>query len=208
MKNEWRKHEKEYYIPGKNPVYTDIPEFKFFSVKGTGNPNSDHFKRYIEVLYSLAYAVKMSYKWENPPSGYCEYTVYPLEGVWDIADKSKYVEGVIDKDNLVFNLMIRQPDFLTDKLAMEIIEKVKVKKPNELLDSVSFGKEAEGPCIQMVHSGSYDNEPESFKRMESFGYDNNMKRLSKTHREIYLSDPRKVDSSKLKTVLRYKIKNY
>lgn len=206
MKKEWRKHEKNYYFPGRNPVFINIPEFKFFSIRGKGNPNSENFKRHIEALYALSYAVKMSYKWEIPPLDYYEYTVYPLEGVWDIADKSIYIEGLINKDNLAFNLMIRQPEFLTDKLAAEIIEKVKKKKPNELLNSVVFSRESEGPCIQMIHYGSYDDEPESFKRMEKFGIDSNMKRLSKSHREIYLSDPRKTDSSKLKTVLRFKIK--
>lgn len=205
MKKEWRKHEKQYYLTGKNPVYINIPELKFFSIKGTGNPNSEAFTQYIGVLYSLSYTVKMSYKWKVPPAGYYEYTVYPLEGVWDIADKSKYVEGVVDKDNLAFTLMIRQPEFITDELAQEIAEKAKKKKPNELLDSVIFSTETEGPCIQMLHYGSYDDEPTSFKKMESFAIDNGMKRLYKSHREIYLSDPRKVEPSKLKTLLRFKI---
>jgi len=208
MKLEWRKHEKSYYLPGKQPAAIEIPAFKFFSVCGTGNPNSDYFKKYIEVLYSLAYAVKMSYKWNTPPENYSEYTVYPLEGVWDIADKTKHTEGKLDKNNLTFNLMIRQPDFLTADLALEIIERVKMKKPNQLLDSIEFSIKAEGLCVQLLHLGSYDDEPESFSKIENYIKENSLQRLSKAHREIYLSDPRRTETSKLKTVLRVKVKKY
>ncbi len=62
MKHEWRKLEKEIYIPKNKPEVVDIPAFKYFSIQGEGNPNSDIFPEYINVLYSLSYTVKMSYK--------------------------------------------------------------------------------------------------------------------------------------------------
>ena len=204
MKIEWRKHEKTYYLPKNNPEIILVPSFNFFSIKGTGNPNSSFFGDYITTLYSLAYAVKMSYKWYSPPENYTEYTVYPLEGVWDIADKSKYVEGSLDKDNLAFDLMIRQPDFVTEDFAKHIVNITKKKKPNHLLDSIDFKSVEDGLCLQMLHIGSYDDEPASFERMEKYALENNLKRVSKIHREIYLSDPRKTAEEKLKTVLRFK----
>lgn len=100
--------------------------------------------------------------------------------------------------------MIRQPEFVTDQLAAEILEKTKKKKPNPALDRVRFGCIEEGICIQMMHMGSYDDEPASFARMESFCLENGFKRIEHTHREIYLSDPRKTEAHKLKTVLRFK----
>ena len=128
MKQEWRKHEKDVYIPKTKPQFIKVPSFKYLVLSGRTNPNSELFAEYIGVLYSLSYAVRMSYKWEEVPKGYYEYTVYPLEGVWDIADKSKYVPGVIDKDNLAFELMIRQPSFLNEELAIEIARKFVMKK--------------------------------------------------------------------------------
>lgn len=205
MKQEWRRHEKNYYLPKCIPEIILIPPFNFFSIKGTGNPNNASFGEYIEALYSLSYAVKMSYKWDIHPSNYFEYTVYPLEGVWDIADKSKQSGGAVDKDNLAFDLMIRQPSFVTPEFAGHILSLTKRKKTNPLLNSVEFKTVAEGMSIQMLHNGSYDSEPASFKIMEKYASDNNLSRLSKVHREIYLSDPRKTVEEKLRTVLRFKV---
>jgi hypothetical protein len=204
MKHEWKKQEKAFYLPKNKPEKIFIPEFKFFTIKGKGNPNEAFFAEYIGVLYSLAYAVKMSPKSGSAPGNYYEYTVYPLEGIWDIEDAAKTLyNGKIDKNTLVFNLMIRQPDFVTPEFASWIIETTKKKKPHPLLDKVLFESVEEGPCIQMLHNGSYDDEPKSFKEMELYAESLNLKRKSMLHREIYLSDARKVAPEKLKTVLRF-----
>lgn len=92
MKHEWRKKEKEYYIPKQKPQLIEIAEFKFFTIKGRGNPNSEEFSEAIGVLYSLAYAVRMMHKSDNVPEWYFEYTVYPLEGIWDLIEKGKELE--------------------------------------------------------------------------------------------------------------------
>lgn len=205
MKNEWRKHEKSIYIPKTTPELIEIPNFKYFTIKGQCNPNDKAFEEYISVLYSLSYAVRMSYKWDNPPSDYYEYTVYPLEGVWDIADKSKYIPGVLDKNNLAFELMIRQPSFLTEDLANHIIELTKQKKSHRLLEQIEFKTIHEGNCVHMLHLGPYDDEPKSFELMMQYCMKNNIRRTSMKHREIYLSDFRKTKPEKLKTVLRFKV---
>ena len=102
--------------------------------------------------------------------------------------------------------MIRQPDFINDVIFEEMLEKAKTKKQLPLLEEVKFETITDGDCIQMMHIGSYDNEPESFRLMEVFADKENLTRLSKTHREIYLSDFRKVAPEKLKTILRFKVK--
>lgn len=89
MKYEWRKKEKEIYLPNNKPVRIQIPEFGFFSIEGEGNPNDKSFAEYIGVLYSLSYAIKMSPKKGMAPEGFFDYTVYPLEGVWDIKEEAK-----------------------------------------------------------------------------------------------------------------------
>ena len=206
MKHEWKKQEKEFYAPKQVPQKVILPSFKFFTIAGEGNPNNAFFSDYIAVLYSLAYAVKMSPKQNKQPEGYFDYTVYPLEGVWDLIDKSKYnPEDRIDKDNLKFTLMIRQPSFVSDTFAREIIEMTKEKKPSYLLDNVLFDTIEEGACVQMLHIGSYDDKPASFGKMEAYCTENNLQRKSKMHREIYLSDARKTTPQKLKTILRFQI---
>ena len=141
-------------------------------------------------------------------NGYFDYTVYPLEGFWDISEDAKktYTENSkLNKDDLVFKLMIRQPDFVTQEYALKVIDKVKIKKKNPLINTVKFEKISEGNCIQMLHIGSYDDEAKTFKIMEEFAKNNNLKRVSKVHKEIYISDFRKVAPEKLKTVLRFNV---
>jgi hypothetical protein len=206
MKHEWKKHEKRLYLPKTNPEIVDVPELGFFCIHGEGNPNSGLFSEAIGVLYSLAYAVRMGPKQGFVPEGYFEYTVYPLEGVWDVSERAKESgDASLNKDELVYDIMIRQPEFITDDYALEVIERTKKKKPHKLLDDAQFITIREGKCIQMMHIGPYDDEPESFQRMEEFCKELGLKRQSKVHREIYISDFRKTEPEKLKTVLRFKV---
>lgn len=202
-KIEYKKDYKHIYVPETKPVIMDIDEMPFIMISGAGDPNGEEFARATEALYSLSYAVKMSYKSDDVPDGYYEYTVFPLEGIWDLIDKSK---SATDKSNLKYTIMIRQPDFLTGELFIKFVEQTKKKKPNPCLDEVSFGKMTDGLCCQMMHIGSFDDEPESFSRMEAFCTEKGYTRSDKTHREIYLSDPRKTDQQKMKTVLRFLVK--
>ncbi len=207
MKQDWRKGEKIYYLPKQEPVLVDVPEFKYFTITGRGNPNDPFFAEYISVLYSLSYAIKMSPKQHRAPSGYVEYTVYPLEGVWDLTEEGKNdYRGTLDKNELLFTLMIRQPDFVTEEYAAETIEQTKKKKQNRLLEEVNFESIMEGRCVQMLHLGSYDAEPASFKMMEEYAKGLQLERLSRRHKEIYLSDPGRVEKDKLKTVLRFGVR--
>jgi hypothetical protein len=206
MIQEWKKSEKQYYLPKNKPEMINIPKFRFYTIEGRGNPNDDYFAEYIGVLYSLSYGVKMSPKKGIAPKGYFDYTIYPLEGSWDLnEDGNKSFDGTFNKNDLVFKLMIRQPDFVDHYFAMKILELTKMNKPHDLLTQVRFEEIIEGDCIQMLHLGSYDSEPESFKIMESFADSENCSRKVITHREIYLSDARKVSPDKLKTVLRFRI---
>lgn len=204
MKHEWRKHEKDLYMPKAKPEFITIPKQKFFTIQGQGNPNSEEFSERVGVLYSLAYSIRMMPKQGYTPEGYFEYTVYPLEGVWDLTEEGRK-QDTLNKDELVYTIMIRQPDFVNKEIVERAFEGVRKKKPHKYLDDVKFEEIEEGPCVQMLHLGPYDTEPETFKIMDDFTIDNNFERLSLVHKEIYLSDVRRVEPAKLKTVLRYKV---
>lgn len=206
MKLDWKKDEKTFYVPKTRPVHLDIPEFGFFTLSGTGNPNAPDFADRVSVLYGLSYAVRMSPRSGAAPDGYTEYTVYPLEGVWGLTEEGiREYAGTIDKDQLSYTIMIRQPDFVSETYAAETIERQKKKKPHRLLDEVRFVRVEEGRCVQMLHLGRYDSEPESFRSMEEYATAAGLKRTEKLHREIYLSDPRKTAPEKMKTVLRFRV---
>ena len=205
MKIEWRKADKSLYLPGRKPEVIQVPEMSYFMLDGKGNPNNPEFSEAIEALYTISYGVRTSHKSGNIPEGYYEYTVYPLEGIWSFEEDARN-DKVLNKDKLIYTLMIRQPDFVTKQFFMEIVERTKKKKGNRLLDKVRYERLDEGLNLQMMHIGSYDNELESFKLMEQYCIDNNLERIDKTHKEIYVSDFRKTAPEKLKTVLRFKIK--
>ncbi|MFZ5943178.1 MAG: GyrI-like domain-containing protein [Bacillota bacterium] len=205
MKHEWKKNEKDLYLPKQKPELITVPEQKFIMIKGKGNPNNKEFSEKVEVLYSLAYAVRMMPKQGFTPEGYLEYTVYPLEGIWDLTDEGKNLDK-LNKDELLYTIMIRQPEFVTREVVDRAFENVRKKKPHRLLDEVVFGTIEDGLSVQMLHLGSYDDESKSFKKMEEFVNYNNFQRASLQHREIYISDARKVEPEKLKTVLRFKVK--
>jgi hypothetical protein len=203
---DWKKTQKEFYQPKAEPAFIKVPPFKFFTISGKGNPNNPEFGNYVGVLYSLAYGVKMSYKGDFAPKNYEAYTVYPLEGIWDISEQAKLSKSAkLNKDELIFKIMIHQPDFVDEKFANEIIERTKKKKPNALLNEAKFEVIEDGDSIQMLHLGSYDSEPASFKLMEEFAKENGYTRQSMIHREIYLSDPRRVVPEKMRTILRFQV---
>ncbi len=201
-KLEFKKAYKDLYLPKNCPVIVSVPSINYIMIDGKGDPNGEEFAISTAALYSFSYAVKMSYKSDNVPLGYYDYTVFPLEGLWDLIDKNL---STTDKCNFAYTIMIRQPEFLTVDLFERFLSETKKKKPNIYLDKIKYGSISEGLCCQMLHLGSYDNEPASFEIMEQFCRDNGYERTSYKHREIYLSDPRKTESGKLKTVLRYQV---
>lgn len=202
MKHEYRKHEKELYGTKAKPAILDVPKQKYICIKGEGNPNGEDFKNRVEALYSLAYTIRMSHKNGFAPDDYFEYTVYPLEGLWD---KKNYDSDELHLDDLVYTIMIRQPEFVDEAMFNKAMEVARNKKRNELLSEVYFDEMTDGLSVQMLHIGSFATENETFSVMQEFIENNDLRIKTLVHREIYLSDPRKVSGDRLKTLLRYRV---
>ena len=212
MKHEWKKHERSLYTNPKIPTLITIPEQKYIMISGRGNPNCEDFGERVGVLMSLAYSIKMRHKADCNNNldyasrfSYSDYTVFPLEGIWTLTTAP--AEGVpLDKCNLIYTIMIRQPDFITMEMfetAYAIVEK---KKPHSLLKEIKFDSINDGICIQMLHTGSFDDEPVTFAQMDVYAKKIGYERLDHTHREIYLNDARKTTPDKYQTILRYQVK--
>lgn len=208
MAFDFKKEYKEFYMPKDKPNIVVVPSMNYISVQGQGNPNIEggEYKNAIELLYSIAFTIKMSKKSNYQIKGYFDYVVPPLEGFWwqDGVEEIDYAH----KENFQWKSVIRVPDFITKAdFDWAIAEATKKKKRD--FSKVEFITYNEGECVQCMHIGSYDDEPKTValmhKYMESQGYmlDITDKRL---HHEIYLSDPRKVTMEKLKTVIRHPIK--
>lgn len=205
MKYEWKKQDKALYLPKTSPTLLEVPTMKFFTIKGTGNPNGEAFTERVEALYKLSYTIRMMPKKGITPKGYFEYTVFPLEGYWDLDEEGRQLDH-LDKNHFVYTLMIRQPEFVTEALMNEAKTIVQKKGAGELLAGISLEEINEGLCVQCMHIGSYDDEPQTFFTMEKFCKEKGLQRIEKQHREIYISDPRKTAPEKRKTVLRFKVK--
>ena len=208
MPFDYKKEYKEFYMPKNKPSIVDVPAMNYIAVRGKGDPNEENgeYKKSIELLYGIAYTVKMSYKGEHKIDGYFEYVVPPLEGIW----WQDGVEGIdyAHKENLSFISLIRQPDFVTKAdFEWAITEATKKKKMD--FSKVEFLTYNEGLCVQCMHIGSYDDEPASIVAMHEYAEQNGYEldiTESRYHHEIYLSDPRKCEYTKLKTVVRHPIK--
>lgn len=211
MKHEWKKHEKVLYGAKDSPGLVDIPAQNFIMIKGSGNPNDTDFSNRVSALYSLAYAIKMDYKataLKNIISNEIhDFTVYPLEGIWMKKDDNMQLDTTNEliKDNLEYTIMIRQPDFITTEMVRAALERVKVKKPNPLYEEIFFDMIHDRKCVEILHIGSYDNEPVSFALMDKFVKENGLHRISDWHREIYLNNANRAKKDKLKTILRYRV---
>lgn len=201
MKYEWKKQEKEFYGAKKSPTFVTVPAQNYIMISGKGNPNGIDFSNRVSTLYSLAYAVKMAYKAAAIQNEFHDFTVYPLEGIWQKTEGTELV-----KENLKYTIMIRQPDFICEDMVKAALEQIKIKKPNPLFDKVSFDTMQDGKCVEILHIGAFDDEPVSFEKMKQFTLSNDLERAKNYHREIYLSNANRVEKSKLKTILRYAVK--
>lgn len=212
MKYEWKKHEKNFYTNLKTPTLITVPEQKYIMISGRGNPNGRDFEERVGVLMSLAYSVKMRHKADcnNSPEyasrfAYGDYAVFPLEGVWTLTGVPAE-NSPLDKNDLIYTIMVRQPDFITTDMYETAYAAVKKKKPHSLLNDIKFESVSDGVCIQTLHIGSFDAEPATFAKMDAYARENGYERLDCYHREIYLNDARKTTPDKYQTILRYRVK--
>lgn len=209
MAFDYKKEYKEFYLPKRKPSIIDVPKMNYIAVRGNGNPNEEdsEYKDSIGLLYSIAFTIKMSYKGTHKIKGYFEYVVPPLEGLWCQEENNKGID-YHSKEKFHFISMIRLPDFVTKEDFDWAIEEATKKKKLDF-SKVEFLTYEEGICVQCMHIGPYDEEPKTVDLMHEYmrknGYELDITDV-RYHHEIYLSDPRRCDPSKLKTVIRHPIK--
>ena len=208
MAFDYKKEYKEFYLPKKKPEIVTVPKMNYIAVKGCGDPNKEdgEYKNSISILYALAFTIKMSKLTDYRIEGYFDYVVPPLEGFW-------WQQGVMQidysrKDTFQWISVIRLPDFVSEKDFNWAKQQVKTKKGIDC-SNAQFLTIEEGLCVQIMHIGSYDDEPDTITLMDKFikenGYINDFSN-TRMHHEIYLSDARRVAPEKLKTVIRHPIR--
>ena len=205
---DFKKEYKEFYQPKGIPQIVEIPQMNYIAVRGSGNPNQPggEYQQAVSVLYAVAYTLKMSYKTDYKMDGFFEYVVPPLEGFW----WQENVSGVNyeNKESFHWISVVRLPDFVQKKDFDWAVAEAERKKKIDCSKAEFFTLE-EGLCVQIMHIGAYDDEPVSVSMMDKYiaqaGYENDIN-SQRLHHEIYLSDPRKTEGAKRKTVIRHPIR--
>lgn len=208
MAFDFKKEYKEFYMPKNKPQTVNVPKANYIAVRGNGNPNEEggQYQKAIGVLYAIAYTIKMSKKTDHSIDGYFDYVVPPLEGFW----WQEGEEGVDykNKDKFCWIAIIRLPDFVSKQDFEWARQSAQAKKKLDCSKAEYLTVE-EGLCIQILHTGPFDNEPETVKIMDQYLNENGYVKdfsESRIHHEIYLSDARKTEPEKMKTVIRLPIK--
>ncbi|MEJ2701183.1 MAG: GyrI-like domain-containing protein [Sedimentisphaerales bacterium] len=194
------KLHKDQYVAPKQPQLVEIPEAKYLAVSGRGEPGGEEFSAKVGALYGVAYTVKMTRKFD----GKQDYAIGKLEGQWWL-DGERQDFAKSDPKLWNWKLLIRTPDFVGDGELDEAVETLLKKGKEPQVRQVAFESLAEGPCVQMLHVGPYENEPETIVQMQDFAKAQNME-FHGRHHEIYLSDPRRVPPERLKTILRHPVR--
>lgn len=210
QKTDYKKEQKNLYMPGKTPSIIEVPKMTFIMVDGFGDPNtSTQYKTALEILYGLSFTIKMSKMNGTQPEGYFEYVVPPLEGLWWTENDSFDGVNETDKEKFCWTSMIRQPEFVTPEVFETAKYKLKKKKPFLNFSLARLETLEEGLCAQIMHIGPYDDEAATIYKLERFilneGYFTDINHFRK-HHEIYLSDPRRTAPDQLKTVIRHPIR--
>jgi hypothetical protein len=196
-----KKDLKHLYQPSaKEVVQVDVPTFGFLMVDGEGDPNtSQEYAQAVEALFSVSYVAKFMVK-KGPQK--LDYAVMPLEGLWWADDMSAFAAD--DKTNWKWTLMIMQPSFVAGEIIEAAIAEVRAKKKLPAIDKLRLEKFSEGRCAQVLHVGPFSEEGPTIERLHEFIRARTS--LFGKHHEIYLSDIRRADPKKWKTIIRQPMK--
>lgn len=192
------KEYKSYYKAGPKPEIVEFDTVRYLTIEGKGEPAGEVFTSKVEALYPLAYGIKKVCKDQGNDFG-----VPKLEGLWWVEDNKPVLE--VPRNEWCWKLLIRMPDFVSREMMLSIQPEVSKKKKNDLIQEISFESITEGKCVQIMHIGPYSTEPETINVLTEFMAENGLS-VNGLHHEIYLSDPRKTEPSKMKTLIRYPVK--
>ena len=186
------------YVASRKPVLVTIKDAAYLAITGQGEPGGESFTDKIGALYGAAFTIKMTRKF----AGEQDYSVCNLEGQWWSDGSDNF--SSIPKAEWRWKLLIRTPDFVSAAELEKAVATLLKRGKSPAVREVRLESLAEGPCVQMLHVGPYEREPETICLMKAHAEKSGL-RFKGRHHEIYLSDPRRVPPEKLKTILRHPV---
>ncbi len=191
-----KKYHSEYVMP-KQPVFVSVGPAKYLAITGHGAPGGEHFQAHVSALYTVAYTLKITEKLAGQ-----DFKVCHLEGQWWAQNDTDFRTHA--PKEWEWRLLIRVPDFITQKELDAAIQTVMSKGKESLAKEVRFEELTEGRCVQVLHTGPYGEEQATVRKMHEMAERNGV-HLRGPHHEIYLSDPNRVPKERLRTILRYPV---
>ncbi|MZP30664.1 hypothetical protein GTO91_13175 [Heliobacterium undosum] len=200
-KVDYKKEFKQRYsASAKECALVTVPPMHYLMIDGVGDPNtSADFQAAVEALFSVSYTLKFLIK--KGPEG-IDYGVLPLEGLWWCDDMACF--DIDDKTKWQWTVMIMQPEIVTEAHVRVAVEKVKKEKGLPTLDRMRFERYVEGLVAQILHIGPFSEEGPTVEKLHRFIAEKGCQFTGK-HHEIYLSDTRRADPAKWKTIIRQPI---
>ncbi|MEM8565112.1 MAG: GyrI-like domain-containing protein [Bacteroidota bacterium] len=192
------KTDKHYYLAKEEPQVVDVTSYNYLAISGVSSPEDEVFLNAIEALYAVAYGVKFTYKEEGK-----DFVVPKMEGQWWVEGELPFEET--PRDEWHWNIVIPMPDFVDKKTVESAIQSAIAKKGSSKISEVALKKLNEGKSVQILHVGSYEEEAPTLEKLFAFVSERGLE-INGYHHEIYLSDPRRTEPSKLRTILRYPVK--
>ncbi|MEO3783640.1 GyrI-like domain-containing protein [Actinocorallia sp. B10E7] len=198
-KTDLKKVHRSLYTATANPGLVEAPELPFLMIDGRGDPDGDGYRRAVEALYGVAYAVRFALK----KAEVLEYPVMPLQGLW-WPDEGREFSYDLTRDAWCWTMMILQPAEATAEVVQEALTTAAKKKPGLPVPDVRAERLHEGPCAQILHTGPFATEPATLTRLYGF-LDEKGLAIAGRHHEIYLSNPHRTAPEKMRTILRYPV---
>ncbi|MBH0008389.1 GyrI-like domain-containing protein [Salinibacterium sp. SWN1162] len=202
MKTDFKKTLDAYKARHNEFRILDVPPQQYLMVDGHGAPGEgSDYTTAIAALYPVAYTLKFASKALDR-----DYVVPPLEALWWADDMAAFTTGR-DKSQWDWTVMLLTPEWITEQMFQDAVAVVaaKSKTPDSLpadLGKVRLETLAEGLCVQTLHLGPYDDEAEILAQLHDEFIPEQGLRMTGKHHEIYFNDFRKVEASKLRTLLR------
>jgi hypothetical protein len=194
----YKMHKAEYVTP-KEPVLVEVKPARYLTIVGKGEPGGATFQAKLGALNATAFTLKMTKKFAGQ-----DYRVGHLEGLWWAAGKK---QCLTEQPPSAWNwkLIIRVPEFITEQDLGQAVQNLKAKGKAQEARGVRLETIEEGRCVQVLHVGPYARENETITRMMAFAREQGLA-FHGLHHEIYLSDPRRVPTERLRTILRHPVR--
>lgn len=200
----------------KDPIYkvkteteiVEIPKMLFVMVDGVGGPESSdesetEFQKAMQIIFGVIYMIKFWDKKYTPPKGYSKFTIAPIEALWWSGDGQDF--DMENQKNWKWTVMLRLPEFVTPDFFKEVVASCVDNKKSDIYKKARLEYFTEGPSVQLMHIGPYNQEVPNIEKMHTFARESGYELIGK-HHELYFGDPRRTAPEKLHTILRQPVK--